>query len=325
MVRKNNEIEIFYLIVFFSFLFKGTIRYGNRKPIHIGPVFTRVHMLKQSCDREQPLTLFFDICERQNPCFNDGTCISVLPDYDDISYIHTETGHIGYKCQCPIHTSGEHCQYLEYPLGYCLNNGTLFQIYDRYNQSIEKCFCLNGFQGEHCEENIDNCMKIDCSNHGICEDGIETYRCACYDGFYGFNCERTNVQTILLQAASRSFGVVAILLIITIACLVVTSDIHTYLTRKQQKTDLLNKIPRVTSELFENSVLLLGFSDAPIEMNDLSNFQTNKKIEIPKPRKIRRTTRYRKAAGYRQLPRRRVLTTFHKTSTRGYLASTLSK
>jgi hypothetical protein len=262
-------------------------------------------MLKQSCDRDQPLTLFFDICERQNPCTNGGTCLSIMPDYDDISYSHTDTGHIGYKCNCPIHTSGEHCQNLEYPFGYCLNSGTLLQIYDRYNKSIEKCLCSTDFYGEHCEENIDNCVGIDCSHHGMCEDGIDKYRCLCFDGFYGINCERTNVQTVILQAASRSFGVVAILLIVAIAGLVVASDIHTHLTRKNYQRGLLNRIPRATSELFENSVLLLGFSDAPIEMNDLSNSATKKKPAILKERPVRRTARYRRTVGYRQLPRRR--------------------
>jgi hypothetical protein len=279
-------------------------------------------MLKQSCDREQPLTLFFDVCERQNPCSNGGTCLSVMPDYNDISYTYTETGHIGYECLCPLHTSGEHCQYLQYQLGYCLNGGTLFQIYDRYNKSIENCICSIGFRGEHCEENIDNCIGISCSGYGICEDGIETYKCSCFDGFYGFNCERKNVQTVLLQAATRSFGVVAILLIALIAGLVVASDIHTYLTRKQEKNSLLSRIPRATSELFENSVLLLGFSDAPIEMNDLANARPKKKPVIIKQRPIRRTTRNRRPASYRQLSRRRrPLTVYPKSSSRRYLVS----
>jgi hypothetical protein len=279
-------------------------------------------MLKQSCDREQPLTLFFDICERQNPCSNGGSCVSVMPDYTDPSYSYEEIAHIGYKCICPLHTSGEHCQYLEYPFGYCLNGGSSFQIYDMFNKSIEKCLCVIGFYGYHCEENRDNCLGIDCSDHGVCEDGIETYKCSCFDGFYGSNCERTNVQTVLLKAASRSFGIIAILLIVGIAGLVVASDIHTYLTRKQQKISLLNKIPRVTSELFENSVLLLGFSDAPIELNDLSVVERRKKVATLKQRPNKKTTRNRKATGYRELSkRRRPVTTFSKPSRR-YLATT---
>ncbi|CAF1943653.1 unnamed protein product [Rotaria magnacalcarata] len=297
----------------------GTIRYGDRAPIHIGPVFTRVHMLKQSCDREQPLTLFFDICERQNPCFNGGTCVSIIPNYEDSSYSRLDVGDIGYKCDCSPQTSGEHCQNSEFPSAYCLNGGSLFQLYDRHNKSIEKCICPTGFRGEHCEENIDNCIEITCSSHGICEDGIDKYTCSCFDGFYGINCERKHVQTALLQAASRSFGIVAILLIATIVGLVVASDIHTFLTRKQEAQSIGNKILRVSSELYENSVLLLGFSDAPIELNDLSRVRTWKKSASLKQRQTHRTTRKRKPAGYGQLARRKAVRTTLRSSSQRYL------
>ncbi|CAM4885008.1 unnamed protein product [Rotaria socialis] len=297
----------------------GTIRYGNRAPLYIGPVFTRVHMLKQSCDREQPLTLFFDICKQQNPCYNGGTCVSVMPNYYDSSYSRFDVGDVGYKCDCPPKTSGDHCQKSEFPSAYCLNGGSLFQLYDRHNKSIEKCICPAGFRGEHCEENIDNCKEITCSTHGICEDGIEKYACSCFDGFYGINCERKHVQTVLLQAASRSFGVVAILLIATIAGLVVASDIHTYLTRKQKAQSIANNISRISSELYENSVLLLGFSDAPIELNDLSRVRTRKKPVSLKQRQTHRTTRKRKSADYEQLARRKTVRTTSRASSQQYL------
>ncbi|CAF3795521.1 unnamed protein product, partial [Adineta steineri] len=293
----------------------GTIRYGNRTPIHIGPVFTRVHMLKHSCERNQPLLLYFDICQRQNPCTNNGTCVSIIPDYNDTSYTSSETGDIDYKCNCPLHTSGDHCQYLEYPFGFCLNGGTVYRTYDIYNKSIEKCLCPIGFYGDYCEENVDNCIGISCSNHGICEDGINAYHCSCYDGFYGSHCERKKVQTVILQAASRSFGIIAILLIFAIAGLVIASDIHTYITRKHERSIILNKLPRVTSEIFENSVLLLGFGDAPIEMNDLATNPIVQKRDKPKSRQIKRTTRNRKPPNsHRYIARRRRLVTLPKSS-----------
>ncbi|CAF3563550.1 unnamed protein product [Adineta steineri] len=293
----------------------GTIRYGNRTPIHIGPVFTRVHMLKHSCERNQPLLLYFDICQRQNPCTNNGTCVSIIPDYNDTSYTSSETGDIDYKCNCPLHTSGDHCQYLEYPFGFCLNGGTVYRTYDIYNKSVEKCLCPIGFYGDYCEENVDNCIGISCSNHGICEDGINAYHCSCYDGFYGSHCERKKVQTVILQAASRSFGIIAILLIFAIAGLVIASDIHTYITRKHERSIILNKLPRVTSEIFENSVLLLGFGDAPIEMNDLATNPIVQKRDKPKSRQIKRTTRNRKPPNsHRYIARRRRLVTLPKSS-----------
>lgn len=320
----NKNKTIFYVVSLnLSLFFLGTIRYGNRSPIRIGAVFARVHMLKQSCDLEQPLTLFFDICERQNPCINDGKCVSVIPNYSAPSYYHSDVGDVGYKCECPLHTSGEHCQNLEYPLGYCLNGATLFQIYDRFNKSIEKCICTTGFRGEHCEENIDNCIGITCSDQGICEDGIDKYTCSCFEGFFGINCERKHAQTVLIQAASRSFGVVAILLIVAIGGLVVASDIHTYLTNQNKTYSLPNRMSRVSSELFENSVLLLGFSDAPIEMTDLSTIRTGKKSTSFKQRHSHRTNKKRKQAGYQQLSRKKTFQTVPKSSNRRHLESSL--
>ncbi|UJR15969.1 hypothetical protein I4U23_002888 [Adineta vaga] len=259
----------------------GTIRYGDRPPIRIGPVFTRVHMLKQSCDLNQPFTVFFDICQGQNPCLNGGTCQSQTPDYDDPSYVPKES-EISYKCICPIYVFGEQCEQSQYPLGYCINEGTLTYIIDINNRSIEKCLCARGFEGEHCEENMDDCVGVRCSNHGICQDEINSYTCSCFDGYYGSQCEQRNVETVLLQVASKSFATVAIMLIVGIASLVVISDIHTYLTRKKQVIRRkVSRVPRTSSELYESSVLLLAFGDAPIEMNEIPNVRGRRRKRPP--------------------------------------------
>ncbi|CAF0863217.1 unnamed protein product [Adineta ricciae] len=261
----------------------GTIRYGNRSPIRIGPVFTRVHMLKQSCDLEQPFTVFFDICQGQNPCLNGGTCQSQTPNYDDPSYIPKES-EISYTCLCPMYIFGEQCEQSQYPMGYCINNGTLTYIVDSSNRSIESCICASGFHGEHCEENIDDCVNVRCSNHGICHDETDSYTCSCFDGYYGSECEQKNVETVLLQVATKSFATVAILLIAGIASLVVASDIHTYFTRKKHVTRRkMYQCPRAESELYENSVLLLGFGDAPVELNEIRSSRGRRRKRRPLP------------------------------------------
>ena len=298
---------IFLIELIDSVFFTGTIRYGNRAPIHIGPVFARLQMLKESCNLEQPLTLFFDVCEQQNPCLNNGTCVSIMPNSNDTNYSPHQIAHLDYKCVCPMHSGGDHCQHLSYPLGFCMNDGSLFRIYDKYNRMIEGCVCPLGFRGEHCEENIDDCPVYSCSNRGICEDGINVYTCSCYEGFYGANCEQSTVQTVLMKVASRSFGIIAILLIITIACLVVASDIHTYLTRRRKRTNVLDDYPCISSELFENSVLLLGFGTAPIETNDLTNANQARRIKLIKQRSHAQKTHHSKRAGYRKISRRRRL------------------
>ncbi|CAF4767381.1 unnamed protein product, partial [Rotaria sp. Silwood1] len=295
----------------------GTVRYGNRTPSHIGPVFTRLHMLRQSCDLDQPLRFFFDICQSENPCLNGGTCESLLPDYDNKFSSLKKTTEVHYQCICPLYITGEHCQYLRYPFGYCVNGGNLVEIVDLNINSKQKCLCPQGFQGDHCEDNIDDCINIKCSNHGICLDDINSYRCSCFDGYYGNECEERRVEMLLIQVASKSFASVAILLIISIGCLVIASDIHTYLTRKQTKRYRSNKIPRVASELFENSVLLLGFSDAPMEMSDLSAINIKRQSK-----KIKQySMNIGKKSGYRSITRGKYIKTLRKPTSKSYILS----
>ena len=53
------------------------------------------------------------------------------------------------------------------------------------------CNCTNtGFEGTHCESNIDDCRSTPCQNNATCKDYIKFYNCSCYAGYQGTNCER---------------------------------------------------------------------------------------------------------------------------------------
>lgn len=255
----------------------ATIRYGNRAPISMGSVFARVNMLKQSCDLDEPLKFFFDICQNENPCLNGGACKSLVPNYEDeISAQHSTE--IRYQCMCLLHFYGEHCEHFKFPFGFCMNGGSLSELVGLNNKTQEKCVCPEGFQGDFCEDNIDDCKNVKCSNHGVCEDNMNSYKCICFDGFYGNQCEEKSVQTVLLHIATKSFATVATLLIISIACLAIASDVHTYLTSKEQtKCNNRNKNRRSESESIEDSSLLHDLGHDSIEMNDLSYISTRGK------------------------------------------------
>lgn len=55
----------------------------------------------------------------------------------------------------------------------CKNGGTCF------NQT---CCCLDGFVGEICETEINECDSDPCLNDGVCIDEVDKYTCICQEG-----------------------------------------------------------------------------------------------------------------------------------------------
>ena len=41
------------------------------------------------------------------------------------------------------------------------------------------CSCADGYEGDTCESNIDDCLSNPCQNDGTCIDGIANYTCSC--------------------------------------------------------------------------------------------------------------------------------------------------
>ena len=56
--------------------------------------------------------------------------------------------------------------------------------YDRY-----ECRCEDGYSGQHCELELDECDSDPCLNGAFCVDFPSRFRCECNDGFVGDLCE----------------------------------------------------------------------------------------------------------------------------------------
>ena len=55
--------------------------------------------------------------------------------------------------------------------------------------------CASGFTGSQCDINNDDCIGINCSTHGECVDGVNSFKCSCNPGYTGDTCdEGTNAK-----------------------------------------------------------------------------------------------------------------------------------
>ncbi|XP_067126339.1 neurogenic locus Notch protein-like [Centruroides vittatus] len=70
-------------------------------------------------------------------------------------------------------------------LAKCLNGGIC-----NTRLTVAECRCIEGFRGEFCEENIDDCESHQCQNGGTCIDRIQKYSCCCSPGYTGLYCEK---------------------------------------------------------------------------------------------------------------------------------------
>jgi EGF-like domain/Human growth factor-like EGF len=67
----------------------------------------------------------------------------------------------------------------------CANGGTCTDGSQSY-----ACSCPQGFTGDTCETDVDDCAGMPCVN-GACTDEVDGYSCSCDDGFFGDNCDTT--------------------------------------------------------------------------------------------------------------------------------------
>lgn len=83
----------------------------------------------------------------------------------------------------------------------CQNQGTCLPV---LNSTEYTCECKEGFEGDSCEINIDDCANDPCGDNGKCVDLNNSHICICEDNRYGENCDDKN---IMIPCTDRSHGV----------------------------------------------------------------------------------------------------------------------
>jgi len=111
-------------------------------------------------------------CEDDDPC-------STTPCKNGAECKNSKKTPGAYKCICPIGFSGKNCGVRD-PCAPnpCKNNATCIKDSDEAHH----CKCVPGFNGDNCENNIDDCTPAaikSCKNGGKCVDGINSYTCDC--------------------------------------------------------------------------------------------------------------------------------------------------
>ena len=81
------------------------------------------------------------------------------------------------RCEEPAEETTETCIQ---QVRNCVNDGTCVN---------GVCSCPEGFSGENCEININDCTESSCQNGGTCIDGVNMFTCQCVNGYTGDNCE----------------------------------------------------------------------------------------------------------------------------------------
>ncbi|KAM6950118.1 lactadherin-like isoform 2-T2 [Lycodopsis pacificus] len=135
-----------------------------------------------------------DYCE-VNACHNGGTCV-------------TGIGEDPFICICTDGFGGDSCNLTEIgpcSLNPCKNDGSCKIITptrrgDVFNEYV--CKCQPGFEGVHCQINVNDCANQPCKNRGICRDLDGDYTCQCPSPYVGKQCQLSCISLLGMEGGA---------------------------------------------------------------------------------------------------------------------------
>ena len=169
-------------------------------------------------------------CDILQPCENSGSCHNA------------NTSSAGYICFCANNYRGQHCEedhrpckpgtcwnHGEYHMLHILNGSRFVGICSETSHSTFRCNCAQGWEGVHCETQMNFCGNEICQNRGICRSFLLNYSCECLGTSYsGRHCETTTNTVVVYQAVAKSFASVAISALSFVAIFVLVMDVLKY-------------------------------------------------------------------------------------------------
>jgi len=144
-----------------------------------------------------------------------------------------------YFCECNPNFMGKSCQTDKRPCfqsNKCLNNATCLYV----NTTSFECKCpSNGlYYGEYCENRINLCENVTCSNHGFCFLNQTQTKCKCFTGYSGDKCDLESNFVKVIRYVQWTSTIICIICIITFWTLIVGNDVLNYFKIGNEKIDI---------------------------------------------------------------------------------------
>ncbi|KAM8893579.1 lactadherin-like isoform 1-T1 [Spinachia spinachia] len=135
-----------------------------------------------------------DYCE-VNVCHNGGTCV-------------TGIGEDPFICICTDGFAGDTCNLTEIgpcSPNPCKNDGSCKIIAptrrgDVFNEYV--CKCQPGFEGAHCQTNVNDCANKPCQNGALCRDLAGDFACQCPSPYVGKQCQQSCISLLGMEGGA---------------------------------------------------------------------------------------------------------------------------